>query len=238
MWVQTQLFLVTAGGSSTKGAGPSVHKGSAGKVLRPPSECAVVTEPGQGITGLLPGLLPDRGTCSHSQESGPMRDPGEKRKGAARLPPSPGCPHLPSTAKQACLRFWVKLGKWARTHPLPRPSPTPPPPCSPPASSLSLTSLQCNCLIKQLPPVEEPWESQILSKATPSAREAHEPQGAPTSGESPCPCPTVPSQPGSALGDRPPNFPVMAPAQAPPLIWFPQQVSYLAPFRLPLPHPQ
>lgn len=55
MWVQTQLFQETAGGSSTKGAGPSLHKGSAGKVLRPPSECAVVTEPGWGITGPLPG---------------------------------------------------------------------------------------------------------------------------------------------------------------------------------------
>lgn len=61
MWVQTQLLLVAKdcvrdrGGSSTKGAGPSVHKGSAGKVLRPPSECAVVTELGQGITGPLPG---------------------------------------------------------------------------------------------------------------------------------------------------------------------------------------
>lgn len=69
MWMQTQLVPVTAGGSSTRGAGPSVHTGSAGQVPRPPSECAVVTE---GCNGAPPWaaarqrlLFPLTGIWSH-----------------------------------------------------------------------------------------------------------------------------------------------------------------------------
>lgn len=79
-----------------------------------------------------------------------MRDLGEKKKGAVRLPPSPGCPQPALNGKASLSQVLREAGQAVYTHPHPlipsphSPLPPPPPHSPPPASSLSLTSLQSN----------------------------------------------------------------------------------------------